>query len=63
MGTLAGTIITIAGAGVISAFAEAICEKVNKPDYAQFIRITGFSLAGIVVINVTIAFFKALSHI
>jgi|GEM_PF-2288613 H+/gluconate symporter-like permease len=63
MGALAGTIITLAGAGVISAFAESICEKVGKPDYAQFIRLTGFAIAGVVVINTTVGFFKALRQI
>jgi len=57
---LAASIITLASAGVISAFAEGICDKVGKPDYSQFIRLTGFAMAGVTVITTTIGFFKTL---
>jgi len=62
MGAISATIITIASAGVISAFAEGICQKVGKEDYAQFIRFAGFSVAGVVALNTAIAFFKTLKQ-
>jgi len=60
---ITAAIITLCGAGVVSAFAEGICEKVGKPDYAQFIRLTGFSIAGVAVITTTVGFIKALKQI
>ena len=60
---LATSIITLASAGVISAFAEGICEKVGKPDFAQYIRLTGFGIAGVAVITTTVQFFKALKQL
>jgi hypothetical protein len=32
---IASSIIVLASAGVVSAFAEGICSKVGKEDYAQ----------------------------
>ena len=60
---LATSIIALASAGVISAFAEGICDKVGKPDYSQFIRLTGFTIAGVTVITTTVKFFKALKQL
>lgn len=60
---LATSIITLASAGVISAFAEGICTKVGKEDYAQYIRLTGFAIAGVTVITTTVKFFKALKQL
>jgi hypothetical protein len=51
---LSASIIVLASAGVVSAFAEGICEKVGKPDYAQFIRLTGFAVAGTTVITTAV---------
>jgi hypothetical protein len=60
---LSASIIVLASAGVVSAFAEGICEKVGKPDYSQFIRLTGFAIAGTTVITTAIGFFKALKQL
>ncbi|WP_291566912.1 MULTISPECIES: SpoIIIAC/SpoIIIAD family protein [unclassified Clostridium] len=60
---LTGTIITLASAGVVSAFAEGICEKVNKPDYAQFVRIGGFAIAGSTIVASVVTFFKTLNEL
>lgn len=60
---LSASIIVLASAGVVSAFAEGICEKVGKPDYAQFIRLTGFAIAGTTVITTAVKFFKALKSL
>jgi hypothetical protein len=57
---LSAAIITLASAGVVSAFAEGICEKVGKPDYAKFVRLTGFGIAGTAVITTVVGFIKAL---
>lgn len=60
---IASSIIVLASAGVVSAFAEGICEKVGKPDYAQFVRLTGFAIAGTTVITTAVGFFKALRQL
>lgn len=60
---ISASIITLASAGVVSAFAEGICEKVGKPDYAQYVRLTGFAIAGTTVIVTVAQFFKALRQI
>ena len=57
---LSATIITLASAGVVSAFAESICTKCGKEDYAQFIKLSAFGIAGASIITTTVAFFKAL---
>jgi len=60
---ITATIITLASAGVVSAFAESICEKVGKPDYAQFVRLGGFSIAGTTVVVQVVGFFKTLKQL
>jgi len=63
MNGLTGSIITLVTAGVLSAFGEALCEKVNKPEYSQFVRLTGFSVAGVAVITTVSQFIKTLKQI
>ena len=60
---ITATIIGLASAGVVSAFAEGICEKVGKPDYAQYVRLGGFCLAGTTVITSVVGFIKALKNL
>lgn len=60
---LTQTIITIATAGVVSAFSEGICDKLNKQDYSQFVRVGGYTVAASTVITSIIKFFKDLKQI
>lgn len=60
---ITSTIITLASAGVVSAFAEGICEKVSKPDYAQYIRLGGFCIAGTTIVTTVVRFFTELKKL
>lgn len=60
---ITATIVALAGAGVTSAFAESICEKVGKPDYAQFVRLGGFCVAGTTIVVQVASFLKALKSL
>ncbi len=60
---ITATVIGLCSAGVVSAFAEGLCEKVGKPDYAQYVRLSGFCLAGTTVVITVVSFVKALKQL
>lgn len=51
---MTGMLIGMVTAGVVTAFGEKICNVIGQPDFAQYTKVTGISLAGATALGAVI---------